>query len=265
MLFSNNLNKLISENLDEVQYFLKDREELIKLNKLIGQRIRFSHSSIINCIYCGRRTRTSYSQGYCFSCSQTLPQASLSILKPELDQSHLGISRDMEWAKKNSLVDHYVYLAISSSLKVGITRHNQIPTRWIDQGASKAIRIAKVPYRQLSGLIEIELKKYYSDKTNWRKMLTNNIDKDIDLLAERDKAHQRLKKSFEEYLINDEITEIHYPVLEYPSKVNSISLDKTANFEGQLMGIKGQYLMFDNNRVFNIRKHSGYYVEIELM
>ena len=265
MLFSNNLNKLISKPQSEVLYFLKDTKEHINLNELLGGSLRFTYSGRINCIYCGRKTRASYAQGYCFSCSQTLPQASLSILKPELDQSHLGISRDMEWAKKNSLIDHYVYLAISSSLKVGITRHNQIPTRWIDQGASKAVRIAKVPYRQLSGLIEVELKKYYSDKTNWRKMLTNDIDKNIDLLAERDKAHELLKKNYGEYLIDDDVTEINYPVVKYPNKVRSINLDKTPVFEGKLMGIKGQYLIFDDNNVFNVRKHSGYYVDIELL
>jgi len=265
MLFSNNLSKLITKHNSKVQYYLTNNKENIDMNTLIGNSIRITYSNRINCIYCARKTRTSYAQGYCFSCSQTLPQASLSILKPELDQAHLGISRVMEWAKKNSLVDHYVYLAISSSLKVGITRHNQIPTRWIDQGASKAIRIAKVPYRQLSGLIEIELKKYYSDKTNWRKMLTNNIDENIDLIAERDRAHKLLKKNFEEYLIDDKITEINYPVLQYPNKVNSINLDKTPIFEGQLTGIKGQYLIFDDDSVFNVRKHSGYYVDIDVL
>jgi len=265
MLFSNRLLKLQSENKNEVHYQLLDNDKNIDLNQIIGKTIRFSFSGQINCIACGRKTRKSYGQGFCFSCFQTVPQADPSIMRPELDQAHLGISRDMEWAKKNSLVDHFVYLAISSSLKVGITRHTQIPTRWIDQGAIQAIRIAKVPYRQLSGLIEVELKKHFADKTNWRKMLTNEIDLSVDLIKERNKAHKILSSEFSKYLIDDEITHIKYPVLHYPEKVKSINLDKTPTFESKLIGIKGQYLIFENQNVLNIRKHNGYFVTIELL
>ena len=264
MIYSNNLIKLSTSHQSVVQYSILDQDKnSIKLNELIGREIKISFNGQINCIHCARKTRKSYGQGFCYACFQTVPQASPAITRPELDQSHLGISRDMEWAQKNSLVDHYVYLAVSSSLKVGITRHTQIPTRWMDQGASMAIKIAKVPYRQLSGLIEVELKKQFADKTNWRKMLTNTIDENIDLLAERDKAHTLLKGKFDDYLIDDEITKIEYPVLHYPEKVASISLDKTPVVEGRLVGIKGQYLIFEDSRVFNVRKHNGYFVNIE--
>lgn len=265
MLFSNNLSKLISSNDSTVQYTLKDGENRIDLNAQIGKILKFTYNGQINCIACGRRVRKSYGQGFCFPCFQTVPQADPAIIRPELDQSHLGISRDMEWAKKNSLVDHFVYLAISSSLKVGITRHSQIPTRWIDQGATQAIRIAKVPYRQLSGLLEVELKTHFADKTNWRKMLSNNIDLSVDLKKERDKAHRILNSKYAEYLIDDEITQINYPVLSYPEKVKSISFDKTPEFESKLIGIKGQYLLFENQHVLNIRKHNGYFVNIEVV
>jgi len=244
---------------------LESGKTKVELNNLIGQKLKVVYGGEINCIACHRQIRKSYGQGFCFSCFQTLPQADPSVMRPELDQSHLGISRDMEWAKQNNLIDHFVYLAISSSLKVGITRHTQIPTRWIDQGAIQAIRIAKVPYRQLSGLIEVELKKQFDDKTNWRKMLSNQIDRDINLKNERDKAHQILASKYSDYLIDDEPMEINYPVLYYPEKVKSISLDKTPEFEGKLIGIKGQYLMFDNQMVFNVRKHNGYFVDIELL
>ena len=265
MVFSGNLHKLISEFSNEIQYSLLNNENLINLNSIIGKIVHIRYSGKINCIHCSRRTRKSFNQGYCFSCSQTLPQAALSIVRPELDQAHLGISRDLEWAKKNSLVDHYIYLAVSSSLKVGITRYNQIPTRWIDQGANKAIRIAKVPYRQLSGLLEVELKKYYADKTNWRTMLSDKIDNNIDLLKERDRAHKILSKKYKEYLIDDELTEINYPVLYFPEKVKSLSLDKVPEFESKLIGIKGQYFIFENGFVLNIRKHSGYNVDISII
>jgi len=264
-IFSNTLYKLVTEELTPVSYSLINDADLTKLNLLIGKTLKFEFGGQINCIYCKREINKSYGQGFCYACYHTLPQAAPSVMRPELDLSHKGISRNMEWAKENSLVDHFVYLAVSSSLKVGITRHSQIPTRWVDQGASQAIKIAKVPYRQLSGLIEVELKKNFADKTNWRKMLSDNKHTSIDLKAERDKAHLLLKKDFSEYLIDDEITYISYPVEKYPDKVNSISFDKTPSFEAKLVGIKGQYLIFDTNQVLNIRKHSGYHVQISLL
>ena len=261
LIFRGALKKMHVQLEQTVNYSFSSDDNNLLVNDWIGKEININFKGDIYCVHCGRKTRKSYGQGFCFTCFQTVPEADLSIMKPELDQAHLGMSRDMEWAKTHSLVDHYVYLAVSSSLKVGITRYNQIPTRWIDQGAIKAIRIAKVPYRQLSGLIELSLKKHFSDKTNWRKMLTNDLV-NVDLLAERKKAISYLPKEFQKYIIDDNITEIIYPVLQYPSKVNSLSLDKTNKISGRLIGIKGQYLIFEGGGVFNIRKHTGYFVEI---
>jgi hypothetical protein len=157
-----------------------------------------------------------------------------------------------------------VYLAISSGLKVGVTRSSQVPTRWIDQGAWKAIRLAKTPNRFLAGQIEVEMKAKMSDKTNWRHMLTNEIDRNIDLVEEKNIASGFLKKELSKYLSpDDEITEINYPVLQYPAKVKSLSLDKLNNIGGKLIGIKGQYLIFSNGSVLNIRKHNGYLINLE--
>ncbi len=50
---------------------------------------------------------------------------------------------------------------------------------------------------------------------------------------------------------------------QYPEKVTSVGFDKHAEIEGCLAGIKGQYLIFDDNRVLNIRKHNGYRITIE--
>jgi hypothetical protein len=263
MIFSNNLHKLISELDTTVFYSLKNEEKSISINDLLGGKISLSFSGRINCIHCGRTTRKSYGQGFCFPCFQTVPEADITVLKPELDQSHIGIARDLEWAKRHNLIDHYVYLANTGDLKVGITRHTQIPTRWIDQGASQAIRIAKVPYRQLSGLIELELKKVFADKTNWRKMLTTKFNSEIDLLEAKTQAQSLLMPNFSDYLFEDHIWEINYPVLHYPKKVSSLNLDKTPYFSDVLIGIKGQYLIFQSGTVFNVRKHNGYYVEIE--
>ena len=55
---------------------------------------------------------------------------------------------------------------------------------------------------------------------------------------------------------------LEFPVLQYPVKVNSLNLDKTAYFEGTLKGVKGQYLIFQDNTVFNVRNWEGYVVSI---
>ena len=34
--------------------------------------------------------------------------------------------------------------------------------------------------------------------------------------------------------------------------------------EGRLWGIKGQYLIFDDGSVLNIRKHNGYNITLEI-
>ncbi len=256
------LQKLETSLNETVYYFMESSEGKVCLNEQIGKTLDLEFTGEIYCTHCGRKTKKSYNQGFCFFCSKTAPSADISVVKPELDQSHLGISRDMEWAKENNLIDHFVYLANTGNIKVGITRHTQIPTRWIDQGANEAIRIAKVPYRQLSGLIEVKLKKHFADITNWRKMLSGNYS-DIPLLKDSvQKAHRLLKKEFGEYLIDDNITSIQYPIYSFPAKINSLNLEKKAKYSGVLSGIKGQYLIFEDGMVFNVRKHIGFNVKI---
>lgn len=180
--------------------------------------------------------------------------------------AHFGIGRDVEWAKKNDLIDHFVYLALSSAVKVGVTRYHQIPVRWIDQGASEAIRIAKTPNRHIAGIIECFLKNYYKDKTNWRDMVQNNVNHNIDLLEEKQRAIDLLPGELEQYVFDDKnITKIEYPVLDYPKKAVSFSFDKQPVIEGRLMGIKGQYLFLDSEKVINIRKHNGYFIKVEIL
>jgi hypothetical protein len=264
MVLKGSLLKMISVINNPVDYYLEFEKEKIHLNDLLGKQVKLSFLGSINCIKCGRKTSKSFHQGYCYPCFMTAPETSDCILKPELCMAHEGISRDMEWSKDHCLQDHYVYLAISSGLKVGVTRKSQIPTRWIDQGASRAIKIALTPNRFLAGQIEVDLKKFFDDKTNWRNMLINKIDLETNLLEQRKRAFDSVKNEFKEYFIDtDEITEIQYPVNNYPIKVNSIDLEKNPYIEGILIGIKGQYLIFEGGNVINIRKHNGYLVEIE--
>ncbi len=258
------LLKMKTELNNPVDYFLNLGDEKIHMNELIQKEISITYLDEIHCIRCGRKTNKSFHQGYCYPCFRTAPETDSCILKPELCQAHEGISRDMEWSKNNCLQDHIVYLAISSGLKVGVTRKSQVPTRWIDQGASFAIKIAQVPNRYTAGIIEVNLKKHFADKTNWRNMLTNKVDLETKLQEQKQKAKELVKKDFVKYFIDDnEIIEINYPVIKYPEKVNSFTFDKENRMEGKLIGIKGQYLIFDGGIVLNIRKHNGYEVEIE--
>lgn len=263
MQYEGNIRKMKTELDSPVKYSLVMGENLVDMNSLIGSKISMSFAGQINCVSCGKQTKTSFGQGFCYNCLQTAPEASESIMRPELSKSHFGIARDIEWAEKHDLIDHYVYLAVSSELKVGVTRNHQIPTRWIDQGASYAIKLAQTPNRHIAGVIEVFLKTYFTDKTNWRAMLKNEILKDFDLVAEKKRVSELLPSELRKYVDdNNDVTEIIYPVEKYPEKIKSIGFDKLPEIEGTLAGIKGQYLIFDNSRVLNMRKHNGYYLTL---
>src|SRR5680860_313004 len=205
-----------TELASQVKYFLPIGENKIEMNSLIGKEIKMNFTGQINCISCGKRTKTSFSQGFCYNCLQTAPEASESVIRPELSKSHLGIARDMEWAEKHDLIDHIVYLAVSSEIKVGVTRIHQIPTRWIDQGASSAIKLTIAPNRHIAGVIEVFLKKHYTDKTNWRAMLKNEVAQNINLVEEKQKVIQLLPSELRKYIAqDDETTNIEYPVEQF--------------------------------------------------
>ncbi len=246
-------------------FFVKNETEKIEVNPLIGEKIKIEHEGDKYCVRCGQKVNKLYGEGFCYKCFITAPEADVCVIHPEKCQAHLGISRDMEWSKEHCLIDHYVYLAITDHLKVGVTRKTQVPKRWIDQGAVKAIKLAKTPYRQLAGLIEVDLKQYFSDKTHWKRMLApvNEQAAEIDLIEAKKKAASLIKPEFRKYLeLDNTIYEFQYPVIEYPAKIQSLNLDKEPIIEARLIGIKGQYLIFDNGKVLNIRKHSGFSVKI---
>ncbi|MBN1798103.1 MAG: DUF2797 domain-containing protein [Spirochaetales bacterium] len=247
-----------------VEYTLPIGEDGVAMNRLLGRQLEFRYLKKIYCIHCGALIKKSYAQGYCYPCFISLPETDACILRPELCRAHEGISRDLEWAKQNCLTDHYVYLAVTSGLKVGVTRESQIPTRWIDQGAEAALILARTPNRYLAGCIEVVLKEHFADKTNWRNMLTDNVDQTANLLTAKERAGRLLPDELKDYITDESrITTITYPVNSYPSKVKSISFDKTESFKATLTGIKGQYLLFDDDHVLNIRKHNGYLIDLE--
>ena len=264
MLYHGTIIKMQTQLGSPVQYSLPIGKDVISMNQFIGKYIIFKWEGKIICIACGRNTNKSFAQGFCYPCFINAPETSECILRPQLCQAHEGIARDMQWAKHHCLQDHFVYLAISSGVKVGVTRSAQIPTRWMDQGARQAIKLAKTPNRYTAGLIEVALKEHISDRTQWQRMLKNQLVEGVDLLDKKKEMLDQLTDELLKYKCNDnDITEIIYPVEEYPEKVKSLSFDKLNEIEGRLWGIKGQYLMFDDGTVLNIRKHNGYKVSLE--
>jgi hypothetical protein len=265
MKFSGNLIKMRSEPENPVRYFLPLGDVEIEMNLLLGKQIRLKHNGVINCVNCSKRTAKSYGQGFCYNCFITAPEADESVFRPELSKAHLGIARDMEWAIENDLIDHYVYLSVTSDLKVGVTRHHHLFTRWIDQGAVKAVKLAKTPNRQIAGIIEVFLKRFIGDKTQWQKMLKGEIDPGIDLISEKERLTGLLPGELRQYADNDHsVFEFTYPGKLASGKISSVGFDDTPEINGELSGIKGQYLIFNDGRVINIRKYSGYFTDIEI-
>ncbi len=270
MDWTGNLRKMRSELGEEVSYTLPLYEvtepgELVALNPYVGKEISIQFTGDINCVVTGKKIRKTYGEGMSYDAWMSSPLASPSIIRPELSRIHEGIAlRDKEWEEKHHLTPHVVYLSLTSEVKVGVTRETNVPYRWIDQGAVEAIRLADVPYRQLAGLIEVALKDYRADKTNWRKMLKNEYDA-VDLLDDKDELIEYLDEELQQFISDDdEITHIKYPVLEYPKKVVSMKLDKTPLIQKVLKGIKGQYLIFEDDTVLNVRSHSGYKVNFSV-
>jgi hypothetical protein len=240
-------NNLVQYQLPLVSLNGDGTKQSIELNPLIGKEISLYFSGTIACKHCGKRTKKSYSQGYCYPCMAKLPQCDMCIMKPETCHFHLGTCRDSKWGESNCMVDHYVYLANSSGLKVGITRHTQLPTRWIDQGACQALPIFKVSTRLQSGLVETALAEFISDKTNWRAMLKGEPES-LDLKAKAEElipeislrlSQLRLKFGSDAVQeLNASVQEIKYPVSQYLTKISSFNFDKTDTVTGVLLGIK---------------------------
>lgn len=255
------LTKMQTENGSPIQYYLIFEDDFLNVNQLLDKKISINFLGY-RCLSCDMQKKI-YRQGFCYDCFFQSPQTAPWIISPELSKAHLGIEdRDLEYEKSVQLKPHVVYLANSSSVKVGVTRKTQIPTRWIDQGAHEAIEIVEVPNRYLAGIVEIALKDHVSDKTNWRMMLRNDL-KDEDLVNWRNNLKQFIpKEALEYYLENNSETNLQFPVLRYPEKPKPLNLEKSPYYEGILKGIKGQYLLFEDDTVFNIRSNEGYVVSI---
>ncbi len=264
-LTSGNLRKMRTEHAEPVQYQLPVGDTLIPMNEVLGAPIRIEFAGQINCVACGRATKKSFQQGHCFPCMRRLPQCDTCIVRPETCHFHEGTCRDEAWGQKNCMQDHYLYLANSSGLKVGITRGPQIPTRWMDQGAVQALPIMRTQSRYDIGQLEVVFKKHANDRTHWQRMLKGEPEPlDLPVLAKEllAIAKDSLAEVAVQWTALDEtVRHFTYPVQVYPEKVKSFNLDKTPVVAGQLQGIKGQYLILDGG-VINMRKYGGYDVEV---
>lgn len=263
-----NLRKLNSELAAPIQYQLCLSEQTIALNDYLDQTISLTFTGNMHCIQCGRKINKSFQQGHCFPCLRRLQECNLCIIHPERCLVESGQCPVDDWAHAHCHQTHIIYLANSSGLKVGITRHTQVPTRWIDQGAVQALPIFSAKNRYQSGIMEVALKAFVNDRTNWRKMLKNEVTP-IDLTAARDQLFIEAKSKIDQVItefngdiapLTETAIELDYPVLQYPEKITSLSLDKTPEVSGRLLGIKGQYLLLDSG-VINIRKFGGYEVK----
>lgn len=263
MVYQGVLKKMMTENAEEIQYYLDMKSDFLNMNQLINKEVALSFVTY-ECLNCHLEKKI-YRQGFCQSCFFDIPQAADWIMRPELSKAHLDEEdRDLAYEKKVQLQPHIVYLANSSNVKVGVTRKQQVPTRWIDQGAHEAIEIVEVPNRYLAGITEVALKEHIADKTNWRKMLKNDIE-DENLVEWRDRLKQYIPEEAIPYFIeNNTETNLNFPVLKYPAIPKSLNIEKQKTYKGKLVGIKGQYLIFEDETVFNIRSNEGLVVSIEL-
>lgn len=267
----------MSNKLDEngqAKYFLKHiddyinmkSDEKICMNDFIGKKFSLKFLDAINCIACQRKVTKTFNQGYCFPCFQKLAECDMCIVKPELCHFDEGTCRDDEFAEKHCNITHIIYCSLTSAPKIGITRKSNVPHRWIDQGAVSAIKLVEVNRRKDSGIIESEVAKNFTDKTNWRKMLKNEVP-NVNLSELKIELLERIKEISEITgikinQINENPVNISYPVESYPEKIKSHNFDKNPLVEGTLLGIKAQYLIFDTG-VINLRKFAGYRIQTQ--
>lgn len=255
------LKKLGSESENPVVYFMESANSIVNLNNLIGSEIEIIYKNKIICSGCGKQTNKSFAQGYCYSCFMSSPETEECILRPELCKIQWGEARDLKWAEEHHLQPHYVYLSYTSNFKVGVTRKTQVPTRWIDQGAVAAKAVLEVPNRHIAGVVEDYMKQYFSDRTKWNDML-NIITADIDFSESYALFLEKLPEEFYQYIIEDsQMQTITYPYQTVPNDLKNINFDKENTIKGTLAGIKGQYMVFKDGKVINIRKYTGYVVD----
>lgn len=273
MIWEGNVRKMGSsvDRQGSVRYAFRGADVLDPLDEAsatdwIGQKVKVAFEGSIHCIESGKAIQKTFGEGLSYDAFLRSPLACPSILRPELSRIHEGVAlRDEAWEREHHLQPHVVYVSQTSHLKVGVTRSTNVPSRWVDQGAAGAIVVANTPYRQLAGEMEVALKEVLSDKTNWRGMLQEVIPDGEALMEAKEECLEALGAAYESFFeMSDDVTILNYPVMTYPAKVKSVKLDKEPLLEGRLAGIKGQYWILEDGRVWNVRSHAGYRIQIEV-
>lgn len=246
----------------------------------VGTRIHLRHCGY-RCTLCGRDVRKLF-DAYCYPCFQKRPEADRCLQNPHLCHFNSGTCRSDEFAKEFCYQSHALYVSFTDKYKVGITRTSQIPTRWIDQGATRAAVLGFVSSRHQAGVLEKFLTTVIADKSHWSKMLSQGNSapsaEEFALHFEKIRSYLVESESFrsgalkvphvlglESDLLSPQGLRqfrIRYPLSEMPEKFVSLNLEKTPEIHSEILGIKGQYL-FLTEGVFNMRRHSGYLVDIE--
>ena len=256
-MYTGVLRKMSTEAASPIQYTMRLGQEDLVVNDWVGKAVKLRATGNNFCIDCGNATTNRFGQGFCYSCFMESPLNSECIVRPELCRAHLGQGRDVEWEEAYHNQPHVVYLADSGGLKVGVTSDQQIPYRWIDQGATQGVVIAETPNRYLAGSIEVTLKQFYDDKTHWQRML-RGAEAKIDLDKERSRAHSLLPEDLQAYRSSTHMVRgLQYPLERPPATLKSVNLEKENSVSGRLVGVRGQYLVWEHGQVMNVRKHSG--------
>lgn len=264
MTYEGVLTKMQTEFTTMVQYYLIFQQDFLNLNQVLDKRISINFLRF-ECLHCKMEKKV-FRNGVCYNCFSKAPEMGEWVIRPELSTAHLNMENiDLEYEKEVQLSPHILYLANSGNVKVGVTRKSQIPVRWIDQGAHNAIEVLETPNRYLAGIAEVALKDHVSDKTNWREMLTDKY-KSLNLSEIKQQLRQHIPEEARAYFIeNSKEFNLKFPVLKYPPKVRGLNLSKNPFYEGTLKGIKGQYLIFEDGMVFNVRKHEGFRIALSIL
>jgi hypothetical protein len=245
-----------------VRYFLTSEDQVEHdVNQWIGKTLRISHLGKISCVNCQRPLKKTMHEGYCYPCFMKLAACDSCVMRPHTCHFHLGTCREPEWGLKNCFIPHYLYLAKTSSIKVGLTKN--VPHRWMDQGATEAQVIGVFSSRKEAGLAEEFLKTHYADRTNFRAMLKGTCEDDRKLNQEVERSRELLE-SFE-FQLETLTLEIGYPGEGAGAKIKSIQFNPAEETVETLIGIRGQYLIFASGVVVNIRKHTGHFVTIKML
>jgi hypothetical protein len=267
------LAKLSVEASSPAAYVMSLENQAIDMNALIGSNIEICFTGHITCCHCGVETRRSYGGGHCYACFKTLASCDLCVVSPDRCHFFEGTCREPDWGESFCMQPHLVYLANSAGLKVGITKPSQVPVRWLDQGASQALIILRTATRQQAGLVEAALAQTVRDRTDWRALVAGEA-RAVDLDAARGQLARQasaaltaLDRRYPGALqpADDEVARVFsYPVSRYPRQFERFTLDTAATVRGRLVGIKGQYLLFDTG-VFNVRQHTSYHVQLSVL